>query len=342
MTADALRERHRLRFEWMEGALSATDLTPGEKNVAIRLALHLNLQTLLCNPGHDTLSRGVAMTNSGLRGAISALERKEYIRRARGGHGPRDTTRYTLLKVPNAQRGNGGDPLFAPVAEINRGNVPRTERNTFARGHDESTKVPQKGSPTAEIEATLGTSNLVNSQNIEQNLDKGADGRVRDQKFVVDRIAQLAGLPQDRRKWPKYWQSAVRVVAAWREAYSDEVILVGVERAMAYKRQINPAPPNSIRYFEEPIKQWHKQITTSLPSVVTGMPFATPPAPQELQRRLNELAQRLGWDVLTELSEIEAFDLVGRWMRGEVDSAELHRIAADVRMRAAARLRSPA
>src|SRR5262249_2160476 len=61
LSDDELRRRKAnalFRFRWMEAVLAAPDLRPGEKLVALRLGLHRNDQTLICNPSVTKLAKG--------------------------------------------------------------------------------------------------------------------------------------------------------------------------------------------------------------------------------------------------------------------------------------------
>src|SRR5262249_36967549 len=58
-----------------EAVLAAPDLTPGEKLVAIRIALHRNDETLRCFPGEEALVRGTALKDRTVRGGVATSGR---------------------------------------------------------------------------------------------------------------------------------------------------------------------------------------------------------------------------------------------------------------------------
>src|SRR5688572_29641046 len=72
----------RERFEWMEAVLADAALTAATKVVAQRLALHLNLQTGICNPSWETLARETSQSRATIARALDRLERAGRIRRA--------------------------------------------------------------------------------------------------------------------------------------------------------------------------------------------------------------------------------------------------------------------
>jgi hypothetical protein len=99
MPEDPLKVAYRDRMAWMEDVLADPALSNGEKVVAMRLALHKNVRTSRCDPGIETISKGVAMRSRNVQYTLGRLEERGWIRRRMGGHGPRNTTQYDLLRV---------------------------------------------------------------------------------------------------------------------------------------------------------------------------------------------------------------------------------------------------
>ena len=323
MTKDELHERHASRYRWMDAVLEDPELTDGAKILAVRLALTTNLKTGLCYPSVKTLAAQTNMDPRGIRGLRAQLVEKGWIRCNSGGRGPKDTNSYVLLRR-NDSAALGRDRGDAP---------PENPPETIPRRNDGAVKAERKEEPNLKKGGTVVPPIIENNQNTEINsgddADAGGDARARELKAVVDKIANLAGLPSDRSKWPKYWGNAVPVVAQWRESFPDEVILLAVEWAMRVKTEPG-VTPNSIKYFEQPIRQRHAVWTgQTVPSAKHPKTTAAPSL-GERQRRLNEIAELIGWHVATELTEDQAVDLADRWGRGEVTKEELHRLKDEV------------
>jgi Helix-turn-helix domain len=165
---DHLQNAHRQRWEWMEAVMADSNLSPGEKLVALRLAAYRNVKTGRCDPSVPTIAAGVAMTERNVKKVLAKLQAQGRIRRHMGGHGPRDTTQYELIALPQNERAdpkrvNAGTPL----GESGRVNVNVTRVNV------EDTK----GEFSSAKERTAGHPNLEN--NIEENIGTVCDGDTR-------------------------------------------------------------------------------------------------------------------------------------------------------------------
>jgi hypothetical protein len=322
MSDEGLRERHRERYQWMENLLADPRATDGDKVVGIALALHKNLKMGRCDPAIATLAAETARTRQGAQKSIRNLERLGHVRTRLGGYGPKDTNGYDLISA------NGGLHSCPPIPpEMTKG-----------ANHGEAKGKPKGQQDDAQEPTTFGPNNQ-NNQNIEGNTgddgDGGDGGRASELKSVVDKVAQLAGLPADRSKWPKHWANAVPIVAGWRERFPDELILMAVEWAMRVKPDPGK-PPSSITYFDKPIRQRFAAWTAPLPGTARQTASngqAAAPSRREHQQQLGELAQRLGWHVVAELAESEADELSRRLSRGQVTDEELHRIKLDTEAR---------
>lgn len=98
------------RDEWIKLllAVKGTTLCPGAKVIAVRLALHLNIEDGRCNPAIGTLARGAGMSESTIHRMIRELERKGWIRvdRSRGRH-----ANSFDLRVPTPSTVTGFNPV---------------------------------------------------------------------------------------------------------------------------------------------------------------------------------------------------------------------------------------
>jgi hypothetical protein len=72
-------QRVRNRFRWMEAVLASRELKAAEKVVALRIALHLNDATGRCDPGEETLAKGIGMTPRYVRHLTGSLRRKLWL-----------------------------------------------------------------------------------------------------------------------------------------------------------------------------------------------------------------------------------------------------------------------
>lgn len=87
---------HADRFRWEQDVLANANLTPTQKNILTRLALHLNIKTGRCDPSVKTLAKGAGAAERTVQTALSRAERLGIIERSLGG-GRALTTSYTLL-----------------------------------------------------------------------------------------------------------------------------------------------------------------------------------------------------------------------------------------------------
>jgi hypothetical protein len=311
--------RGRDRFRWIEAVLASADLLPAEKLLLTRIGLHCNPDDGRCDPSEATLAVEIHLSPRYVRIMKSSARRKGWIGYDKnpGGvsNGKGISNQYTLLMdlVPKelTRKGSSGfeDLLDKPVEGATRN---AGAANPELQGQQPGTLVPP------------------NNHQYKIHNNGGSDGSTRARSIdqLVDEIGRIAGLPLNRSQWPRYWRSARHEVEGWREQYPSCVILAGVRAAISRKRD---GPPVSPRYFQEPIRRAYEAHMRQ------GRPqYAHPRATH--QRYLADIARKLGkqgWGVLTELSELEAEDLVQRWSAGLVADGELHQLKADVERRLA-------
>lgn len=106
---------------------------------------------------------------------------------------------------------------------------------------------------------TISASKFLNSTK-SLDLDDGGD----DAKLAIE-ICEKVGI--DPLNCPPGWRSAVRQVRAWREAGRTRgLILFGVQKAMLSEARKREGPPNSIAYFDKPIRQTMDEFKRSAPA----------------------------------------------------------------------------
>jgi hypothetical protein len=110
---------------------------------------------------------------------------------------------------------------------------------------------------------------------------------------IANQIAVAGGI-LDVRDWPARWCGSPHIVEAWlAEGWRPDVIL-RVARAIMHRRR--GVLPESVRYFEKPIRAAHDECTRKLPLFGTVSPKGEPnERPQGIveaaRRRLVELAE---------------------------------------------------
>jgi hypothetical protein len=87
------------RQAWMEDLVADGSLSRGELAVGMCLAFHKNLASGQCNPSVERIAKRTGMKERNAQYALARLEKKGRIRRHIGGHGPRNSTQYELLRV---------------------------------------------------------------------------------------------------------------------------------------------------------------------------------------------------------------------------------------------------
>jgi hypothetical protein len=98
---------------------------------------------------------------------------------------------------------------------------------------------------------TISASKFLNSTKI---LDDAAAGDDDAAKKLATEICQMVGIDPLAR--PPGWRDAARQVQAWQTAgLTRGVILFGVRKAMLSEARKREGPPNSIAYFDNPIRQ---------------------------------------------------------------------------------------
>jgi hypothetical protein len=83
------------RDNWMR-AVNASDLPRGARCLAFAIALHLNVKTGRCDPGHKALSEDTGISERSVRRFLELLERDGWFATKRRGHG--NTNSYVLLR----------------------------------------------------------------------------------------------------------------------------------------------------------------------------------------------------------------------------------------------------
>jgi hypothetical protein len=158
VTEDWLDERHRQRYRWMDDVMQDRSLSFAARLLGVRLALTTNLKTGACFPAVETLAAQLSMTPRGIRGARSQLEQGGWIRCDFGGHGPRDSNNYTLLRRNN-------DAASAQQGSIKRRN------DGAARGNVDAAKEEWKAERNRQKGGMAVQTNTENTQNSETNID---------------------------------------------------------------------------------------------------------------------------------------------------------------------------
>lgn len=141
----ARRAKQRKHFEWQEAVLADRGVTNAEARVALRLALHFNVDTGRCNPSiKKTLVPGTGLARRTVQNAISALQNRGWLWVEHGGHGPGDSSNYRFVwpkdhdgdAASDTLRAHGDAPLETP--ERAHGDAPRAQPAT-AKGAADST-----------------------------------------------------------------------------------------------------------------------------------------------------------------------------------------------------------
>jgi hypothetical protein len=99
MSNDDRKNAWRDRQTWMEDLVADGSLSRGELAVGMCLAFHKNLQSGQCNPSLERIAMRAGMKVRNAQYALARLEKKGRIRRHMGGHGPRNSTQYELVRV---------------------------------------------------------------------------------------------------------------------------------------------------------------------------------------------------------------------------------------------------
>jgi DNA-binding transcriptional regulator YhcF (GntR family) len=87
---------HAEKFEWQQDVLANPQLTPTQKNVLTRLALHHNVKTGRCDPSVETLAAGAGVAKRTVQNTLARAEAIGLIKRALGG-GRTLTNSYSLI-----------------------------------------------------------------------------------------------------------------------------------------------------------------------------------------------------------------------------------------------------
>lgn len=75
------KQAYREREKWMAAVVADGRLTRGEPALAIRLALHKNLEMGRCDPGVETLAEGTGMKVRNVQYSLEGLQQKGWIKR---------------------------------------------------------------------------------------------------------------------------------------------------------------------------------------------------------------------------------------------------------------------
>jgi Helix-turn-helix domain len=126
MTSAFRNPAGRARFRWIELALAAADLSVGEKILAVRLGLHLNDDTGLCNPSFEVLAAGTAFSQRHIKRLKNSLVHKGFIDWVPRPGGRGNSNLYFLL---NRETVTYGSPLdeatVTPGSERADGSAPK-------------------------------------------------------------------------------------------------------------------------------------------------------------------------------------------------------------------------
>jgi len=99
MASGDRKDAYRERQSWMEDLIADGTLSRGELAVGMCLAFHKNLSSGQCNPSLDRIAKRTGMKVRNAQYALGRPEKKGRIKRHMGGHGPRNSTQYELLRV---------------------------------------------------------------------------------------------------------------------------------------------------------------------------------------------------------------------------------------------------
>jgi DNA-binding transcriptional MocR family regulator len=127
-------------------AVLASDLTRGQKIVAMALAEHMNGEGGSCYPSVKTLASETGLSVRGVRKAIAELSRRKWISRKRGGSRPGHTSRYQALLLG-----------LSPGSASRGTEVPLTMNDGSTPGEPEFTRSSQRSSHRGRsLPTTLG------------------------------------------------------------------------------------------------------------------------------------------------------------------------------------------
>jgi hypothetical protein len=104
---------HLDRFQWMENILADAGLTPTQKNILVRLALHQNMKTGRLDPSVRGLAAGTATRDRAVQLTLARAERDGLIDREIGGG--RDRSSYRLLLKSPPISSVEGEIISEPV-----------------------------------------------------------------------------------------------------------------------------------------------------------------------------------------------------------------------------------
>jgi hypothetical protein len=102
---------HAERFRWEQDMLANPQLTPTQKNILTRLALHLNIKTGRCDPSVETLAAGAGVVERTVQTALARAEKLGIINRVIGG-GRTRTSSYSLVSLKTV---HGAAPFLETV-----------------------------------------------------------------------------------------------------------------------------------------------------------------------------------------------------------------------------------
>jgi hypothetical protein len=95
-------ETFKERDDWMRAVLAAADLPSAARCLAIAIALHLNVKTGQCNPGHKRLADDIGKSTRSVERFLAVLERAGRLTIKRGGRGQNNN--YVLVWPPTRWR----------------------------------------------------------------------------------------------------------------------------------------------------------------------------------------------------------------------------------------------
>ena len=112
----------RERDAWMRAVLAA-DLPHAVRNVAVRIALHLRINSGKCEPGYDALASELRISKRSVIRMVAMLEHTGWIEVARTGHHRMNL--FYLLRGDKALSPLRGDKALSPQrhSEVTNSNV---------------------------------------------------------------------------------------------------------------------------------------------------------------------------------------------------------------------------
>jgi hypothetical protein len=107
------------RDAWMRAVL-ASDLSNGVMRLAVRIALHLNVETGRCDPGYDALASELRLSRRSIIRDVAVLEQAGWVSVARWRQ--HQSNHFSLLR---ADRGDTALSPLKPAPEVTNSGLQR-------------------------------------------------------------------------------------------------------------------------------------------------------------------------------------------------------------------------